>query len=80
MVFFIACGSCQFKPDREDYELTSCFLLDMCLYRNKDNPGKSVCQGLVSECCSSIKYDKCSATDRPDELTFKDCWLFLNLK
>lgn len=80
LVFFTlyGCASCQFSPERKDFEIDSCFLASDCLYRNKANPDKSICSALISECSSFSKYLFCLDESHRPDISFKECWLYLN--
>ena len=38
IVFLLACASCQFAPDRNDFDGELSFMLADCNYRNSENP------------------------------------------
>jgi hypothetical protein len=81
LLFFCGCASCQFAPDKDDFNISACYHGADCLYRNRDNKDKSVCADYISECNSFSKYLFCLNPDnRPDNITFKECWLYLNQK
>lgn len=41
-LIFIGCTSCQFAPDRENYDSELAFMLADCNYRNTQNPAACV--------------------------------------
>ena len=81
IILYSGCSSCQFEPHAEDFKVDACFSLADCLYRNADNPDKSFCTGLMSECNAFNKYEYCKKLEnRVDNISFKECWLYLNQK
>lgn len=80
-IFLSGCMSCQFAPDRKNFYINACYNAADCMYRNKANKDKSICMPYMSECNSFNKYMFClEERNRPDEMTFKECWLYLNQK
>lgn len=75
--------SCMSAPDREDYtgRPNACYDFADCLYRNKDNPDKSICGDIGKECRSIERYEYCrDDSHRPANMDFEKCWLYLNQK
>jgi len=77
-VLFAGC-TCQRMPRQIEGELLPCYYFRDCMYRNAGNKDKSVCIDYAKECRSFIRMNKCNS-DRPEDMKFNDCWLYLNQK
>lgn len=83
MLFLVFISACMSAPDREDYtgRPNSCYDFADCMYRNKDNPDKSICADFAKECRAFERFEYCKVeTNRPDRMDFEKCWLYLNSK
>ena len=81
--FFISNIGCMSAPEHKDYigRPNSCYDFADCLYRNKDNPDKSVCVDLSKECRAIERFEYCKNDNmRPEKMDFEKCWLYLNQK
>lgn len=77
----LGCAGCQSRPDREDYTNTSCYLFAECLYRNAENPDKSICAPFAQECRAYDRFEFCkNPANLPERIDFDKCMLLLNQK
>jgi hypothetical protein len=76
LIFFAGCIS---QPAKQDYSgrPNACYDFAECLYLNQKNADKSVCLPISMECRAYEKYIYCK-TEK--EMTFNNCWLYLNQK
>lgn len=81
MLTFITFLACQTAPSRIAGESESCYQFRDCMYRNKDNPDKSICKDFGAECRAYSRFEYCKEEkNRPADMRFQECWDKLNTK
>lgn len=72
-------SGCISEPKKKDYDKrpNACYDFAECLYLNQKNNDKSVCLPISMECRAYEKYTYCKSEK---EMTFNNCWLYLNQK
>ncbi len=78
LIIFMFSG-CISEPSKKDYigRPNACYDFAECLYLNQKNPDKSVCFSVGMECRAYEKYIYCKSEK---DMTFNNCWLYLNQK
>ena len=79
VVIVIMFAGCISEPKKDNYKdrPNPCYDFASCLYLNQKNPDKSVCLPISMECRAYEKYNFCKGEK---EMTFNNCWLYLNQK
>ena len=77
---------CMTAPSRDDYKTEAGFAQANCMYQNKENPDKSVCNPLVKIYCDElqeaarIKRLEYCKDKRPADMSERECRMWLNEK
>jgi hypothetical protein len=86
LILFVFLIGCMSAPDRKNYECEECYLAADCMYRNKDNPDKSVCSEHNKACTDAMKEKRIKQRleycrdCKFDGMSEGECRLYLNQK
>ena len=77
----VGCNSFVKYPKQYDGQPQICYEFERCMYLNKNNPDKSICNPYAQECRAQRRYIYCSKKENRWETdSSQNCWDKLNSK